>query len=276
VTGQAPTDRRRAWPALLGLWLALLGCGRCGAPPPPPRTPSPLERTMQAATFARPGDLAPLPFRLHAPARLEGKAPLIVWLHSTEGRGADNARQLTPEVELLVDERVQRLGPAFVLAPQCREGEKWSNKLATFPLQPYDLSAVPESEVAGQVVALVETLAARYPIDRRRLYLMGFSMGGSGTWDALMRHPDLFAAGVPIVGVADVSRAALLSRTPIWQFHGELDPTSPVENGRRMAEALRRAGAPSRYTELGGVGHGAVGPALQTPGLFEWLFEQRR
>jgi predicted peptidase len=40
-----------------------------------------------------------------------------------------------------------------------------------------------------------------------RLYITGLSMEGFGTWDAIQRKPELFAAAVPICGGGDVSKA---------------------------------------------------------------------
>ena len=51
--------------------------------------------------------------------------------------------------------------------------------------------------------ALMELLAllqAQYSIDKRRVYLLGMSMGGLGTWMCGARHPEIFAALVPICG----------------------------------------------------------------------------
>jgi predicted peptidase len=253
---------------------AFLGCRRDG-----PRSsggPNPLVAKTEAGTFSPVSTGDALPYRLFKPEVIRGKIPLIVYLHATPGRGRDNVSQLGPEMEVLVSERVQAAGPAFVLAPQCPSRDKWANRFASPPLQPYDLYALPESTPSRLTVALVSDLIGRYPIDPHRIYLMGFSMGGSGTWDMLMRHPDLFAAGVPISGVSDIRRANLLASMPIWSFHGELDNVSPPENGRMMFEALRKQGAPVRYTEFKGVGHGSVGPALDDPELFPWLFAQRR
>jgi predicted peptidase len=175
-----------------------------------------------------------------------------------------------------MSDRVQKFGPAFVLAPQCPKGETWTNRHPSLPLNTHDLPVVPEGDAARATLALTSDLISRYPIDPDRIYLMGFSMGGSGTWDMLMRHAGVFAAGVPITGAADVNQAGLLASMPIWSFHGELDPLSPVQNGRTMFEALRKHGAPVRYTEFKGVAHGSVGPALDEPELFHWLFAQRR
>jgi predicted peptidase len=271
-----PTLREKVGRLLLVLVasLALAGCEQ--AAPDRPRAPHPLEAAMQSATFTLPTSRYPLPYRLFVPRPVQGRVPLIVWLHSTEGRGDDNLRQLGPELQVLVADRAQRAGPAFVLAPQCPAWDKWANRDATFPLRPYDLSAAPESDAARSTVALVGALVRTYPIDPARVYVMGFSMGGTGTWDMLMRHPEIFAAGVPIAGVADLGRAGLLKSTPAWSFHGELDSTSPVQNGRMMSAALQRVGAPARYTEFKGMGHGSVGEALEEPELFGWLFAQHR
>ena len=231
---------------------------------------------MEAATFSLPSAKYPLPYRLYVPKGIAGKLPLVVSLHAVGGRGSNNVAQLGPDIEMLVSQRIQNAWPAFVLAPQCPEGDEWINRHASPPFRPYDLAQFRESDANRLTVALVHELLARYPIDAARVYVIGFSMGGSGVWDMVMRHPGVFAAGVPITGVGDVNRASLLADTSIWAFHGELDEVSPVSNGRLMFDALKKHGTRVRYTEYKGVGHGSVGPALAEPELFPWLFAQRR
>ena len=63
-------------------------------------------------------------------------------------------------------------------------------------------------------------LAKRYNIDAKRVYVMGLSMGGYGTWDAVQRYPGRFAAAVPICGGGDAQGAKVMKNTPIWAFHG--------------------------------------------------------
>ena len=60
-------------------------------------------------------------------------------------------------------------------------------------------------------------------VDLNRIYVMGLSMGGYGTWDAIQRRPDYFAAAVPICGGGDKSLAKKLIHIPIWAWHGEKD-----------------------------------------------------
>ena len=46
----------------------------------------------------------------------------------------------------------------------------------------------------------MDSLQKEFHIDAKRLYITGLSMGGFGTWDILARHPDRFAAAIPICG----------------------------------------------------------------------------
>ena len=269
----AKMARRSTW---IGLGAALVSCGCRKSGGAQRNGPHLLASKMEAATFSLPSAKYPLPYRLYVPKGIQGKVPLLVSLHAVGGRGTDNVAQLGPDIELLVSQRIQKAWPAFILAPQCPEGDEWINRHASPPFRPYDLSQFRESDANRLTVALVDDLIARYPIDAGRVYVMGFSMGGSGVWDVLMRHPGVFAAGIPITGVGDVGRAGLLADTSIWAFHGELDEVSPVGNGRSMFDALKKYGTRARYTEYKGVGHGSVGPALDEPELFPWLFAQRR
>jgi hypothetical protein len=43
-----------------------------------------------------------------------------------------------------------------------------------------------------------------------------------------------------------------------------------------MIEAMRKAGADPRYSEFEGAGHIIKDQITRTPGVFEWLFAQRK
>jgi dienelactone hydrolase len=51
------------------------------------------------------------------------------------------------------------------------------------------------------VLSLLEIAKAQYDADPDHVYVMGFSMGGSGSWYLAGRHPDLFAGAAPFSGV---------------------------------------------------------------------------
>jgi predicted peptidase len=219
-----------------------------------------------------------LPYRLYVPKSYDRTRayPLILFLHGSGSNGDDNVSQLVRSVEVLVTE-AQRYEPAFVLAPQCPRGTKWVVRpVPRPPFLNYDQSSMAEGEAAKLVIVALDEILQKYSVAEDRIYITGMSSGGTGTWDAITRHPSRFAAAIPITGANDPSRAPVIADMPIWTFHGELDELSPVQNTREMVRELRRLGSPVRFTELENVGHNSWGPAYADERLFRWLFAQKR
>ena len=205
------------------------------------------------------------------PTAAEQKAPLVVFLHGAGERGSDNKAQLTHGREMMLI-AAKKYG-AFVLVPQCPGGEKWvdvdwgksEHKMPEKPAQPMRL-----------LVELIAKLQAQYPIDTDRLYVMGLSMGGYGTWDTIQRYPVMFAAAVPICGGGDETQAQRIAKVPVWAFHGGKDTAMPVSRSRNMINAIKAAGGEPKYTEYPEVGHFAWVPAFKDPEMLKWLFAQKR
>lgn len=102
------------------------------------------------------------------------------------------------------------------------------------------------------------------------------SLGGEGTFDIITRAPDLFAAAVPICGIADTSKAALMGNTPLWIFHGNNDDINDVNYSRIIVDALTKIGKPPKYTEYKGRGHFIWEDVFDEPELLPWIFSQNK
>lgn len=57
---------------------------------------------------------------------------------------------------------------------------------------------------ATEVMALIEQLKEKYPIDPSRIYASGFSMGGCKSWDLFQEYPESFAALAPMDATFEV------------------------------------------------------------------------
>jgi predicted esterase len=149
------------------------------------------------------------------------------------------------------------------------------------------------------VVRAIELAKQRFSVDEDRVSLMGYSMGGGGTWHVGTRHPDLFASLVPIYGGFDYrfyipediiaklgpwerlrfekdssfSQAEQLLNVPVWIIHGDADQTVDPDNSRYAVRMLQRWGYDVRYWEVPGLGHEDPGE-LREP--FQWMLSQRR
>jgi len=149
------------------------------------------------------------------------------------------------------------------------------------------------------VVRVIQLAKERFNVDEDRVYLMGDSMGGWGTWNVGTRHPDLFAAIAPIFGGVDYhsqlsedalakltpldrylqekgsswSMAESLVNMPIFVHHGDVDQSVNVEYSRYGVRLLQRWGYNIRYEELPGYGHEDLN---RWADIFNWFLEHRR
>ena len=215
-----------------------------------------------------------LPYRLLSPTSVDSskRYPLVLSLHGAGERGCDNATQLKNGVNEFYLAHRERY-PAFVLAPQCPEGQRWVEVDWT---NPSHVMADHPSAPLQAVIELLDAAERELPIDRSRVYVVGLSMGGFGTWELLARQPERFAAAVPICGGADLATAPRVRLVPVWAFHGAADPVVGVQRSATMVEALRALGVSVRYTEYPEVGHDAWVHAFAEPELAPWLFGRHR
>ena len=208
------------------------------------------------------------PYRLFLPVMYDTaqRYPLILWLHGAGGSGADNAGQIagdqTDGTHAWTTEQSQAAHPAFVLAPQAANG--WATK------DNLDLGPV-----LTHVLQIVDAVSAEYPIDSRRVYVLGQSMGGAGVWNLITNQPDRFAAAVLVCPVTyGADRAGKAVSVPTWMFMGERDGLAPV--ARDLILTLRRLGGKPRYTEYPGAGHDIWTRVFKDPELPAWLFAQTK
>lgn len=216
-------------------------------------------------------------YRLLKPKTIDerNQYPLVLFLHGIGERGDDNSAQLKWGVKnFATDENMEKY-PCFVAAPQCPLDDFWVSALQELS-SPYTMTEKP-TESMRMALEIVEVLEREYPqIDPQRIYVTGLSMGGFGTWDAVQRKPDLFAAAAPVCGGGDVTQAERIAHIPVWVFHGAEDRLVIPKWSRDMIGALKEAGGNPKYTEYPGIGHQSWIEAYSDPGLFEWLFSQKR
>lgn len=216
-----------------------------------------------------------LNYRLLKPADFDPnkKYPLVIFLHGAGERGSDNAAQLKHCMAQFCTPEHRQKYPCYVLAPQCPKDQKWadidwSSETSVFPQE--------ISRSLGLTFEVVDSMLADSAISKSRVYITGLSMGGYGTWDALARRPELFAAAIPVCGGGDVETVSAFKDIPVWCFHGADDKAVQVEKSRTMVAALKAAGGEPRYTEYPGVGHDSWTQTFANEETFQWLFAQKR
>lgn len=211
--------------------------------------------------------------------------PVIVSLHGNGRQGTDGIRPTGTDFGIRIRENGGPF-PALVIFPQAQPGTRWF-----YP------------EMEALVLAELGQTIREFRVDTTRLYIHGYSMGGTGSYRLALHHPNIFAAIIVVAGrvedgpnytaaeiaidrgansflAASDPFAALatgIKHSPVWIFHGDADTTVNVAQSRQLVAALKRAGAQVHYTEYAGADHLTVTTkAYADPTLFKWLFAQHR
>ncbi len=216
-----------------------------------------------------------LPYRLLLPTSYNRntKYPLILFLHGVDERGTDNKKQLYCGLDIFADYKRLDKYPCFIVAPQCPPDTLWAD--VDWRSERHTMKKNPTRALAMSR-ELIHELEKEFSIDNRRFYVVGYSMGGFGAWEAIQRWPDLFAAAVPVCGGGDEAEAHRIVNIPLWAFHGALDTIVHVRRSRNMINAVVMAGGMPRYTEYAIINHLCWWLTFSDEKMFEWLFRQRK
>src|SRR5215467_585900 len=159
--------------------------------------------------------------------------PLILALHFGV-RGGDAAGAGGDVVQILVGPALAELG-AIIVAPDSVRGN-WSSL---------------ENEKA--VNALLDMVLARYPIDKKKVAVTGFSMGGTGSWHFAEKFPERFSAAIPVAGRPPASPFGW--RLPVLAIHSRDDQVAPFDPTEARIAELQKAGVSAKLIPLTGITH---------------------
>lgn len=197
--------------------------------------------------------------------------PLLIYLHGAGGRGDDIAKAKNNVMRVMKGMAEHVDEPCLIVAPQCGKGTPGEMGI----WQPKDLDL------------LLAHLKKSLPVDGRRIYLSGNSMGGFGSWAWAGESPQHFAAVAPVVGglgfggpkdvFPELDRwAKNLRDVPVWAFHGATDRVVPAERSERMIKLIReQGGKKAKLTIYPDEGHGAGRKAFFSAEFYRWMLAQR-
>jgi poly(3-hydroxybutyrate) depolymerase len=226
------------------------------------------------------------PFRLIVPKSWDGRAPLplVVVLHGSNG----DHDSVLAQPQLLAEAEAR--GWALLSPMGYSPNSGWGNHLpvvlanGSMPRpRPSTIEGIVlpsdgiDPEPAERDVSTVlERVRAEYPIDGRRIYLIGNSMGGEGAWHLAARFPNLWAAVTPAAGAIDPDRYpyAALGRLPILAVHGRRDNIVSHDASLAMVDRLRRQGGDALLLSVLDGGHDAVYNVL--PEVFDFFAQHER
>jgi phospholipase/carboxylesterase len=202
--------------------------------------------------------------RTAPPGQGDAPHPSLLLLH---GRGTDESDLLPLAAEL--DPRL------FVVSARAPHAFPWGGH-AWYDLDPRGVGypeAVTLETSLQRLDRFLNEIVEAYPIDPKRLYVGGFSMGAAMSGTLALLHPERVAGAVMLSGYLPI-HAGLPFRPedaaghPIFEAHGIYDDVIPVWGGRISRDAFSKTPVELTYREYP-IGHQTSYEELQD--LSRWL-----
>lgn len=192
-----------------------------------------------------------MPYALYVPdAAPPGPRPLILALHPGGERMPRYGSMFARGVVLpaLVNAN------AIVVAPDCPT-ERWA-----------------QDGAVDVVLKLLEQVMAEQTVDRTRVLVIGFSMGGGGAWYFSAKHPELFTGAIAMAATPGNQPLDKLAMMPTYIIHSRADSVVPFAPAEKNARELEKLGKPVKFEALDGLPHFNMGgyvPSLER--AFTWV-----
>lgn len=173
-----------------------------------------------------------LEYNIFCPSKMEkGKTyPLVLFMHDSGSCSEDVMAPLAQGngATVWAERRVQQSHSCFVLAPR-------------YP----DVAANDEFEVtweADATIELIHSLLQRYPIDEKRIYGTGQSMGCMMLCELLLRNPGFFAGCFLVAGQWNPAFMGAVKNENLWILVSEMDEKAFPIMGNCMEQVEKQGG----------------------------------
>ncbi|HKV04791.1 MAG TPA: PHB depolymerase family esterase [Candidatus Acidoferrales bacterium] len=207
-----------------------------------------------------------MPYRLYVPTSYNGTRafPLIVALHGLGGTEDSMFGPMYGMVPLAEQHGYIVVGPL---------GYRIDGFYGGIP------GAGPASRSAQlseqDVIAVLGLVRKEYRIDDSRIYLMGHSMGGIGTWALGAKYPDVWAALGPISGTGNPATVEKMRSIPEIVVHGDADTVVPIAGAQAMVAAMNKLGTEVKFIVVSGGSHMSV-PGPNMAAIFDFFDAHRK
>ena len=127
------------------------------------------------------------------------------------------------------------------------------------------------------VMALLQDVLKEYAIDRRRILVTGYSLGGRGTWFMASHHADFFTGAISIAGSPQGQALESLGRIPTYVIHSRSDEVVSFGPDQEATQELEKLGRPVKFELVEGRGHFDTGSYMAAFGrAVQWVEERWR
>lgn len=187
------------------------------------------------------------------------KAALVIYLHGGTSKGNDNEK---PVAEAGVDSIKNYLSSnginSVFIVPQCPTSQSWIGPMFAV------------------LKALIDEQVASGAVDTGKIYLLGGSMGGTGTWGMLAAYPGVFTAAIPVAGNPSGLDASKVAQTPVYTVMGTNDRIMDIDPVQNFVNEISANGGTAKFDIEDGWTHEMTCIQSYTKARLSWLFANKK
>ncbi len=182
------------------------------------------------------------------------KMPLILFLHGHSLSGTDL-------------NRVRKYG--------CLDAISMGKDINAIVVAPQDPGGPWNAKKLNNILDWVQ---ARMAFDTNRIYVIGMSMGGYGTFQYVGTYPERVAAAMAFCGGSNLRDHCGLNQVPLWIIHGTADRAVALSESQKVVNAMKACGKTDllRFDKFPGINHSQLAKMFYIPETYEWLFRHSK
>ena len=214
------------------------------------------------------------------------KFPLIVHLndhndlaYSAEYISQDNmtfhfpAFSIVPQTDQLyahlnIDERMKKTNNPFNATVNDNKTVKSAVNFKTFREH--------TKKILPPLTALIDNVKEKYPIDEKRIYLIGCGFGAATLFHLIEKQPDRFASLVALSGTWQSENYNKFKSTPILTLNGKINAMFLNISGESFTANVKKAGGKAIYKGFESMPHTCSHKDFYASNVWKWMFAQKR
>ena len=187
---------------------------------------------------------------LNVPQNATTNMPLMIWLH---GRG-------------------ETANPSAVR--NYNQTQKMFARTDFISLVPVAPTRNWEDGKLGTLKAIIDGVVSEYKVNKNKIYIWGFSMGGRGTYYMLATYPGFFKAAVVVSNCCSGASYANVAKTPVYTLYGSYEEGDYGACVKNDIAQINAAGGNAAYQVVGGQTHSTISYALDYNNIFNWMLSK--
>lgn len=195
---------------------------------------------------------------LNVPEGAHDGMPILLYLHGDGEVGNANRLKSIHQIDYIVN---KHKGEKFILVAPVTNVKSWTS------------GSIPSS-----LKDLIDSVGNTYSVDKNRIYIIGFSRGATGVWYMVNKHPNYFAAAMPVSNCPPGVSANNFKTTKVRAISGNVGDFEIQCNNcmSSFVKSINNAGGSAEMITHKGAGHSSIITAIDYNDLFDWMLKQKK